>query len=168
MITQEHCHNMARYNRWQNQSLFGAADGISDEARRLDRGAFFGLIHRTLNHLLWADVSWMSRFDDWSPPDVYFDDAPDWIGEWTDMQARRVDVDARIYEWSQRVATDDLMQKIHWIHRESGKDVEAVFGYAVNHMFNHQTHHRGQANAMVTAAGGVPRVTDFFMMPADA
>ncbi|HBM12361.1 MAG TPA: damage-inducible protein DinB, partial [Rhodospirillaceae bacterium] len=28
---------MARYNRWQNDSLYGAADRLDDAARRLDR-----------------------------------------------------------------------------------------------------------------------------------
>jgi len=38
--------HMARYNRWQNENLYGVAEGLSDEERRRERGAFFGSIHR--------------------------------------------------------------------------------------------------------------------------
>src|SRR5262245_63958924 len=60
---------MARYNRWQNENLYGAADMLSDAERRRDRGAFFGSIHATLNHLLWADRIWMSRLAGTPSPD---------------------------------------------------------------------------------------------------
>ena len=52
---------MARYNRWQNENLYGVADTLTDGERRRERGAFFGSIHATLNHLLWADQIWMNR-----------------------------------------------------------------------------------------------------------
>src|SRR5258708_34248037 len=61
MIDVPYVQCMARYNRWQNENLYGAADTLSDAERRRDRGAFFGSIHATLNHLLWADRIWMSR-----------------------------------------------------------------------------------------------------------
>ena len=64
MIGPAYVRTMARYNRWQNASLYAAADTLSDEARRQDRGAFFRSIHATLNHLQWADTMWMSRFSD--------------------------------------------------------------------------------------------------------
>ena len=62
MIDPAYVQRMARYNRWQNANLYGVADTLSDEERRRERGAFFGSIHKTLSHLLWADQIWMSRF----------------------------------------------------------------------------------------------------------
>ena len=44
MIDPAYVRALARYNRWQNQSLYAAADGLTDQARKLDRGAFFGSI----------------------------------------------------------------------------------------------------------------------------
>ena len=61
MITPQYVRTMADYNRWQNQNLYGAADKLTDAQRKEQRGAFFGSIHATLNHLLWADQIWMSR-----------------------------------------------------------------------------------------------------------
>ncbi len=55
MINIDYIRTMARYNAWQNQSVFAAADTLDDEARNMDRGAFFKSIHGTLNHLLWGD-----------------------------------------------------------------------------------------------------------------
>ena len=66
MIDTAYVQRMARYNRWQNRNLYGVADTLSDDERRRERGAFFGSIHKTLSHLLWADRIWMSRFT----PDV--------------------------------------------------------------------------------------------------
>lgn len=53
---------MAGYNRWQNRNLYEVAGGLPDAERRRERGAFFGSIHATLNHLLWADRIWLSLF----------------------------------------------------------------------------------------------------------
>ena len=62
MIDPAYVQRMARYNRWQNENLYGVADRLSDEERRRERGAFFGSIHQTLSHLMWGDRIWMSRF----------------------------------------------------------------------------------------------------------
>jgi uncharacterized damage-inducible protein DinB len=67
MIGVDHARLMARYNVWQNDNLYGAADALPDEERHRERGAFFGSIHRTMCHLLWADQTWMSRFRN-TPP----------------------------------------------------------------------------------------------------
>jgi uncharacterized damage-inducible protein DinB len=61
-MTPEHARVMARYNRWMNEKLYGVAEKLSDEERKKDRGAFFGSIHRTFNHLLLADRVWLGRF----------------------------------------------------------------------------------------------------------
>src|SRR5260370_41414040 len=62
MIDRQFVERMANYNHWQNQNLYGCADRLSEEDRKRERGAFFGSIHGTLNHLLWADRIWMHRF----------------------------------------------------------------------------------------------------------
>jgi uncharacterized damage-inducible protein DinB len=61
MIDLGYVQRMARYNRWQNDNIYGVADTLPDTERRRDRGAFFGSIHATLSHLLWADRIWMNR-----------------------------------------------------------------------------------------------------------
>ncbi|WP_299775375.1 DinB family protein [uncultured Tateyamaria sp.] len=61
---------MARYNAWQNGSLVAAADTLSDGERWQDRGAFFGSIAATFNHLLWDDALWLARFTGETRPEL--------------------------------------------------------------------------------------------------
>ena len=64
MIAPEYCQLMARYNRWMNERLYALLAELSDAERKRDRGAFFGSMHGTLNHLLWGDRTWLGRFID--------------------------------------------------------------------------------------------------------
>jgi uncharacterized damage-inducible protein DinB len=52
----------AAYNAWANERIYGAAAQLSDADYRASRGAFFGSLHGTLNHLLVGDRIWMYRF----------------------------------------------------------------------------------------------------------
>ena len=63
MITPEYVQTMARHNVWQNENIYGAASKLTnEELRKQDRGAFFGSIHKTLNHIVFADQMWLMRF----------------------------------------------------------------------------------------------------------
>src|ERR1700730_5399751 len=53
---------LGAYNAWANERLYAAAAQLSDADYRADRGAFFGSLHGTLNHLLLGDRIWMHRF----------------------------------------------------------------------------------------------------------
>ena len=165
MITADHARTMARYNRWQNRSLYTAADGLDAAARILDRGAFFGSIHRTLSHLLWGDTIWMSRFDGWPEPGAGIAQSPDWVADWSDLRQRRTEADARILDWATALTDTALAGRLAWFSGALGRDVEKPLALCVAHFFNHQTHHRGQVHAMLTAAGARPEATDLFAMP---
>jgi uncharacterized damage-inducible protein DinB len=167
MIDSDFVRTMARYNRWQNRNLYGAAEALDDTARRADRGAFFGSIHATLSHLLWGDTVWMSRFDGWEKPDVGIPGSGDWVAEWTDLSARRAEADAHILNWAEHVGEAALGGDLSWYSGALGRDVTKPMALCVAHFFNHQTHHRGQVHAMLTAAGARPGDTDLFIMPGD-
>ncbi len=164
MIEPAFASRMARYNRWQNRSLYGAAEGLSDRARREYRGAFFGSIHGTLSHLLWGDTTWMSRFDGWEKPDVPHTDSPRWIADWSDLAARRAEADARILDWAEGLDATRLGGDLTWYSGISKSEMKRPLVLCVVHFFNHQTHHRGQVHAMLTAAGARPDDTDLFIM----
>src|SRR5260370_11631341 len=53
---------MARYNTWMNRRIYEICAALSDEERKRDLRAFFGSIHRTLNHLLLTDRLQLGRF----------------------------------------------------------------------------------------------------------
>ena len=165
MIDTAYVATMARYNRWQNRSLYTAADTLDDAARRADRGAFFGSIQGTLSHLLWGDTIWMNRFDGWDAPEVAIPDSPSWIDAWEALKRRRADADAAILTWAQGLGEADLTGDLGWYSGAMGRDVTKPRALCITHFFNHQTHHRGQVHAMLTAAGARPEDTDLVFMP---
>jgi uncharacterized damage-inducible protein DinB len=157
---------MARYNHWQNQNLHGAAASLTDEARRLDRGAFFGSIHGTFNHLLWGDAMWMSRFAGTEKPDVAISQSAAYVAGWDELRARRAALDAVIVDWTRTVDPAWLQGELTWWSSGANRQMTRPVAQLVMHFFNHQTHHRGQIHAMLTAAGAKPEATDLMLLPA--
>ena len=166
MISPAHVAVMADYNKWQNDSLYGAADGLDEAARRRDRGAFFGSIHATLSHLLWGDRIWMSRFAGTpKPAQPNIPASIDEGGDWPALLAARRAMDEVIVDWARRVDEGALAGDLGWYSGAVGAEVTKPLAILVSHFFNHQTHHRGQVHAMLTAAGARPGDTDLFIMP---
>jgi len=165
MITAQYVQTMARYNQWQNESIYAAANKLSHEARKADRGAFFGSIHRTLSHLLWGDQIWMIRFANTPMPAVdNIGTSGDMVQNWDDLCKQRVAFDAVILEWAKSVSDNDLAGDLTWFSGSAGKEITKPLGFLITHMFNHQTHHRGQVHAMITAGGESTDDTDLFYL----
>jgi uncharacterized damage-inducible protein DinB len=167
VISPDQVRLMARYNAWQNQSVYDAADGLDDAARKLDRGAFFGSIHGTLCHLLWGDQMWMSRFDGMAKAEApSIEASASMIADWGELKRRRKLMDDAIADWASRVSEGWLADDLRWFSGAAGREVVKPCWFLVTHFFNHQTHHRGQVHAMLTAAGAQPDDTDLFYMDA--
>ena len=165
MIAPDFARMMARYNAWQNGNLFGAAGTLPEEARRQDRGAFFGSVHRTLSHLMWGDLVWLSRFDGGPMPEGGIGGSADLFPDWEELHALRQRTDARIGAWAEALTADQLSGDLTWFSGAAGREVSRPLALLTVHFFNHQTHHRGQVHAMLTAAGTRPGDTDLFLMP---
>jgi uncharacterized damage-inducible protein DinB len=165
MIDVAYLQRMSRYNRWQNENLYDVADRLSDAERRKDRGAFFGSIHNTLSHLLWADRIWMSRFAGWPKPDGGIPQSVSLFPEWENLKTERNDSDARLIDWADTLDPMWIKGDMTWFSGAVNREVTKPRWQLVAHFFNHQTHHRGQVHAMLTQAGGKPHDTDLFVMP---
>ena len=165
MIDAAYVQRMSRYNRWQNENLYGVADRLSDDERRRDRGAFFGSIHQTLNHLLWGDRQWMSRFAGWPKPSVGIRESVSLYPDWNDLKRERTAADAAIIAWADGFDPGWTKGDLTWFSGGLNREVTRPRWQLVIHFFNHQTHHRGQVHAMLTQAGGKPHDTDLFVMP---
>ena len=137
MITVDYVRLMARYNAWQNASLYAAAAGLADSARRADRGAFFGSIHGTLCHILWADRMWMSRFAGTPKPTVSGKDSPGLIADWDELAAARTAFDATILGWARDLAPAWLEGDLVWYSGLMKRDISEPKAVAVAHFFNH-------------------------------
>ena len=166
-LSPTYCALMARYNLWQNESLLSAADGVGDAARGQGRGAFFESIFDTLNHLLWADLIWMSRFDGGAPPEGGIDASPLLLADWRAYCTARAQTDKRILGWAGRLDPEVLAEDLTWYSGAAAREMTRPMGLCAVHLFNHQTHHRGQVHAMLTAAGARPGPTDLVFMPED-
>lgn len=155
---------LAAYNAEMNRRLYAAALRLSDDERRRDRGAFWGTIHGTLCHLLWGDRMWMARFDGWEPPATPLAGSAALIADFDALHAARVAADAGIADWAARVSPSWLSGRLTWYSGAAGREINAPVALLVTHFFNHQTHHRGQAHALITAAGERTGDTDLFLL----
>ena len=165
MITPEYCQTMARYNAWQNDGLRKMIPEMTRAELIQDRGAFFGSIFETLNHMLWGDAIWISRFDGGQEPDPSIKDSTTFTPTAAVWAADRFRMDARITLWAAEVKAIDLTGDLTWHSGAAGRDVTKSKALCVMQMFNHQTHHRGQVHAMLTALGKEPNDTDLPFMP---
>ena len=166
MMTPDQARLMARYNAWQNRSIYTAASSLDDAARRQERGAFFGSIHNTLSHILWADRIWMSRLAGTPLPQQ--GSIPDSVkegGEWALMAAARSEFDAVIEAWTQGLGPDDLAGDLTWYSGAVGAELTRPRWVCAAQLFNHQTHHRGQVHTLLTQAGARPEDTDIPFRP---
>ena len=160
MIGTGYVQRMARYNRWQNDNLYSCADQLSDEARRQERGAFFGSIHGTLNHLLWADELWMSRFWGTPRPKGSIAESTSLRSDWDELKRDRTDFDQRIIAWADTLDDAALAADLTYYSGAAKREITEPKWLLIAHLFNHQTHHRGQVHAMLTACGEKTGDTD--------
>jgi uncharacterized damage-inducible protein DinB len=165
MIDAAYVSRMARYNRWQNQNLYGVADALTDDERRRECGAFFGSIHKTLSHLLWGDRIWLSRFTPSVPaPEGGIPGSVTFYPDWDGLKRARHEFDGTIIGWADKLDPTWLAGDLTWYSLAANRQMSNPVWMLVTHFFNHQTHHRGQVHCMLTQAGGKPHDTDLPLM----
>ena len=164
LVTPVFVRTMAAYNAEMNRRLYAAAERIPDPVRREPRGAFWGSLHGTLCHLLWGDQMWMSRFDGWTKPTVIQKQSPTLVDDFDELRRLRIEADDKISAWAGRVTEAWLAEDQTWFSASVQKELRSPRSFLVTHFFNHQTHHRGQAHALITACGESTGDTDLFLV----
>ena len=86
------------------------------------------------------------------------------LEDYPELCARRVTADADIERWAAKVDDSWLNADLTWFSGAAQREISAPKRLLVTHFFNHQTHHRGQAHALVTAAGEKTDDTDLFLV----
>jgi uncharacterized damage-inducible protein DinB len=163
VIDPDYCALMADYNLWMNQRLYALCSELPDQERKRDRGAFFRSIHGTLNHLLYGDRVWLGRFlgvpltDRRMGEELYAD-----FGQ---LGHERGLTDRRIVEWARSLAPEWLAQPFTYTSNLDGKTRTLPAWVLVVHLFNHQTHHRGQVTALLSQLGRDYGTTDLPWLP---
>ncbi|WP_454019196.1 DinB family protein [Azospirillum sp. Marseille-Q6669] len=153
-----HFERFARYNRWANRRLYAVAADLSDAQYREDRSAFFRSVRGTLNHILVADRVWLRRIEGDGPTPFALDEIL--YDGFDDLRAAREAEDERIVrvvaeQEEARFATD-----LHY-RSLAGQAFTMPFSAVLAHVFNHQTHHRGQAHTLLTQFGLAAPSIDF-------
>lgn len=159
---------LARYNRWMNDKLYAVSASLSDEERKRDRGAFFGSVHRTFNHLLVADRIWLARLeqtplegDALGPGGIRTLDQ-ELYAELDELRRERAHTDDAITAFVATLTDAQLAGELRYVRRGAVNTFPTW--HAVAQMFNHQTHHRGQITTLLMQAGHDPGVTDLVAM----
>jgi uncharacterized damage-inducible protein DinB len=154
---------MAEYARWMNQKLYAACEPLSDEERERDRGAFFKSIHATLEHIVWGDGIWLSRFDGKERPSANIG-AP-LYDEFAQLRAAREALDAEMIAWATSVDEAWLREPMTLTSRLYGFTITHPRWVFVTQMMNHGTHHRGQLTTLLTQSGIDVGPTDIPVLP---
>jgi len=144
----------ARYNRWMNENLYGLAAELTEEQQTRDVGAFFKSLSGTLHHILLADRIWLARFD-W--PGSPLPENVAWDFDLL-LESRRVE-DERIIAYVYSLSESALVAPLNY-KNSRGDAFSHPLWIALFHLFNHQTHHRGQATTLLMQLGKDPGVTD--------
>ena len=160
IINPGYVRTMAAYNAEMNRRLYEAAGRLDDDERSADEGAFWSSITGTLCHIVWADQLWMGRFTGILGPDVAMADSAGICADFEVLAGLRAHMDRAICAWAGAVTEDWLAGTSTWMSMVLKREMTAPRSLLVTHMFNHQTHHRGQAHALITRAGEQTGDTD--------
>ena len=147
----QHFMMFAAYNQWANTRLYDAAADLREEEIARDVGAFFGSMLGTLNHLLAVDRVWMKRFT--GEGDAPSDIATLLHRALPGLRVAREAEDRRIVDWVNGMSDKALAGRFSYTTLTDMRTVSQRVAPALSHLFNHQTHHRGQAHMVLTVLG---------------
>jgi uncharacterized damage-inducible protein DinB len=165
----EHFRLMAQYNEWMNTKIYETASKLSAQELSKDRGAFFGSILGTLNHIAVADTIWLKRF----APLLQTHEELNVIRELSlprsldetlfatidALYVRRKILDRIFSELAKSISVSELDQVLSYTNTKDIPSSKNLFSLFM-HVFNHQTHHRGQVTTLLSQSGLDIGITD--------
>ncbi len=148
---------LARYNAWANRRLYDACAALSEAEYMKPRQAFFGSIHGTLNHLLVGDRIWLSRLEHKPNPKITLDQIL--YGDLVALRVARQAEDDHLINVVGAIAEHRLDQPLAYANT-TGRRFQTPLRLVLGHLFNHQTHHRGQVHGLLSQTGVAPPSLD--------
>ena len=154
---------MAEYNKWMDGKIYAVCGEIPDTVRKKDMGAFFKSIHGTLNHIYYGDIAWLERLRDnkFTPREIGVDLFDDFV----ELRAAQEKIDVEILEWARSLTPEYLSNEYDYESNVRGFKRTLPRWVLATHMFNHQTHHRGQVTTLIKQLGIDPGITDIPWLP---
>ncbi len=152
----------AKYNQWMNNSLYEKCIDLGQQNIEKDQGAFFESILKTLNHLLIADIFWLSRctgdksvakLEDSDGNRILLTSLDQIVyRDISQLFKARQKIDADIVQYVSSLSSTDAGREITYSTSQGVTQSKAVESVLL-HWFNHQTHHRGQVTVMLSQQG---------------
>jgi len=154
---------MAEYNKWMDGKIYGVCQEIPDELRKKDMGAFFKSIHGTLNHIYYGDIAWLERLRDnkFTPRKI----GVDMFDDFEALRAAQEKMDSQILDWARALTPEILNKPFDYVSNVENFSRKLPIWVLATHMFNHQTHHRGQVTTLIKQLGYEPGITDLPWLP---
>jgi uncharacterized damage-inducible protein DinB len=152
---------LARYNAWANRRLYAAVGELPGDEIAAPRIGFFPSLLKTLNHLIVTDRIWLTRLTATPDPEVK---ALDQIltTDFADLRAQRVALDARLLGFVEGLPETRFGEVLVY-KTTAGLPFETPIDLVLGHVFNHQTHHRGQAHGMLSGTQVAPPSLDIVL-----
>jgi uncharacterized damage-inducible protein DinB len=173
MSQKSHFELMATYNQWMNAKVYDAASQLDNETLHADKGAFFGSVFGTLNHLMVADTIWLKRFADHPARFAALEPAHELPmpralnqplhSELASLRKARASMDGMIVVFVGETTDHDFELPLSYKNTK-GEPYVRQFGPLLQHFFNHQTHHRGQITTLLTQSGVDVGATDLAVL----
>jgi uncharacterized damage-inducible protein DinB len=152
---------LAQYNAWANWRVYEACAQLSDAERKAARPCFFGSIHRTLNHILVGDRLWLSRLTAGERDIASLDQ--ELYSDFTELRAARVREDERLIGIMDRYDEAEMAGFLGYRSMD-GEAKRMPLVQVLGHIFNHQTHHRGQVHALLSGTPVAPPSLDLISL----
>lgn len=146
----------ARYNAWANRRLYDACARLSEHDYMERRPSFFGSIHATLNHLLVGDRIWLGRIEG-RPEKLALNQIL--YGDFTGLRVARGAEDERLIRIVESLDAARLDQPLDYLNTK-GERYRTPLRLVLGHLFNHQTHHRGQVHGLLSQTAVPPPELD--------
>ena len=149
-MTGEYFATWARYNAWANRGLYRACAALGEPDYLGERACAFGSLHAILNHVLVADRIWSARIEGRAPPSLRLDQVL--YADLLALGVARTAEDERLRHLVTGLAETRFAEPLAW-RDIRGERRAAPLSLVLGHLFNHQTHHRGQVHALLSQAG---------------
>lgn len=151
MIDQSQFELLADYNLWMNEKMYSTCSSLSNAELMEDRGTFFKSVYHTLNHIVYGDLAFMSRFT--GEPEIAPDLGVELFSTFSQLKTARFELDTRIVDWVKTLEEKWLSEVQTYTSKVDGKSRSIPRWVLLIHMFNHQTHHRGQVTTLLSQLG---------------
>ena len=136
---------LAHYNQWANQKLFSILTTLTEEQLNQDCGAYFKSLMQTANHLLVGDLLWFERIKGAVASNYALDEIL--YPQIMSLIPARFEHDQCLIGFFNEYDEAAFNRFITYIRR--GQTYTEPLIEILAHLFNHQTHHRGQMHSMV-------------------